>query len=130
MTTGLRSVDGMTPVSGAFDMRSAEQFTRSGPYWISLKAWVEVADVLAGGLLFGMRYDDPIGNTVDSPSTSGLLNLSDPTSTFSSAVEMIQLEDDVSLWELYTILAGSAGTAQVGYRVMVWPIDEGEYSPF
>jgi hypothetical protein len=55
---------------------------------------------------------------------------SDATSTFSTAVEMIQLETTASLFVLDTTLIGPAGAATIAYRMMVYPLDPGDYSPF
>lgn len=130
MTIGLLTRDVVTPVSGSFDFNTAGPLNTVGPYWVSLLAWVSTADVVAGALSFSMSHVDAVGNTVLSPTVSGTLVLSDPTSTFSTAVEMIFRQNGTALWTLDTALGGSAGTSKVSYRVMVYPQDSPEFNPF
>lgn len=130
MTTGLHSRDAIAPVSGSFDFRSATQFDQVGPYWISLLAWVATAAPLGGALVFNMTHKDPANNDILSPTLTGMLILADGTSIFSTAPEMISLFDTTSLWTLDTTLLGLASTALVSYRVMVYPLDPSDLSPF
>lgn len=130
MTTGLKSANSIVPSTASFDMRSATQFDQVGPYWVSLLAWVSTANILSGALNFSMTHRDPAGNDILSPVITGNLILADGTSIFSTATEMIQLQSTTSLWTFDTLLAGAALTARISYRMMVFPCDMTEFSPF
>lgn len=131
MTVGLHSRDAITPVTSSFDFRvDATQFDQVGPYWLSLLAWVSTSAALTGALQFGMTHRDPAGNDILSPTITGLLVLADGTSIFSTAPEMIYLQNTTSLWTFDTTLLGLALTSKVSYRMMVYPLDPGDYSPF
>lgn len=130
MTVGLRSQSSIVPATASFNFNSATQFDQPGPYWISLLAWVSTPAALAGALAFSMTHDDAAGNTVLSPTIGGTLVLADGTAIFSTAPEMVVRLSGSSLWTLDTLLIGLASTARISYRVMVFPLDPSEFSPF
>jgi hypothetical protein len=133
MTTGLQAQDSISPATSTFDFNSAGQFQGNpGPFWISLQAWVQTPDPGATGAInFQITHKDPTGADIPSPVLQGNLILNDGTSRFNSAAEMIQRFDGASRWDLdLTLLPGSVGSALISYRVMVFPLDPSEFSPF
>ncbi len=132
MTTGLLIRDSEVPVTGTTDFNSFSQINCAplpGPFWVSISAWTEVADPLAGLLTFGMTHRNPTGNDIISRSIFGFLDLTDPASFYTSPVEMVQRENGSSLWNLETTLSGIAGSSLIAYRFMIWPLDYSEFSP-
>lgn len=133
MTTGLLAKDGIAPVTATYDFNTATQFDGNpGPFWCSLLAWVDTPDLGAtGGLVFSVTHKDPTGADIISPNLTGNLVLNDGTSRFVTPPEMIQRFDGTSRWDLDTlVVAGSVGSALVSYRMMVFPLDPTEFSPF
>lgn len=133
MTTGLLAKDGVAPATATYDFNTATQFQdQVGPYWVSLLAWVDTADLAAtGGLNFQMTHKDPSGIDIVSPTIQGNLILNDSTSRFETAPVMVQRFDGSARWDLdTTVIIGSAGSALVSYRMMVYPLDPSELSPF
>ncbi len=133
MTTGLLAKDGVAPVSATYDFNSATQFNGNpGPFWVSLLGWVDTPDLGATGALnFQVTHKDPSGADIVSSVLQGNLILNDGSSRFVTAPEMIQRFDGTARWDLDTaVIIGTTGAALVSYRLMVFPLDPSEFSPF
>lgn len=125
-------VDAATPANGTYDFNSANQLDWAGPFWISISAWVQVDDPAAGALTFEMSYADPTSQTrfADFGGASLNLVLSDPTSFFTTFPTTVVRESGSSFWQLETILAGSAGTSEYHYELMLHQHEAGNLQPF
>jgi hypothetical protein len=110
--------DAITPVTAVYQMSESPDAT-AGPNMVGVIYWVDTADPTAGAFSVDIFWTDPTG--AERQLGTAFISLADAASYQFSPIQISEREFDVSMFELRTELAGSAGTSKVSYRVLMTP---------